>query len=335
MLKTLLSASGIAAGLMGPIAAGAAADTAAPWTYNAIVDNDSFFGIDDRHYTNGLYLSMTSPAEPDCGFCGRLSGALSLPADGPVAYRTGYFLGQSMFTPGALSLADPDPKDRPYAGWLYLGARVYRESTATLDRLEVKLGGVGPGSGADAVQRWWHALHWFGGVPPEGWHHQLKDEPGLVLTEQRIWRVTLLPDPFGMELLPQTNVSVGNVFTYAGAGISWRVGQNLRADWGGPHVEPGLAGADFIDERALAPLAWYVYVAVEGRAVARNLFLDGNSFQHSASVDKEPFVADVETGVAVLSDWVGVRMSYTRRSAEFKSQHRQDEFVSVVLSFLH
>src|SRR5262245_13813159 len=114
MPKTLLFASGIAAGLLHLVPAAAAAQTPAQWTYNAIVGNDSFFGIADRHYTNGLYLSLTSPVVADCSFCQSLAFALTLPADGPFTYRRGYFLGQSMFTPEDLSLADPDSTDRPY-----------------------------------------------------------------------------------------------------------------------------------------------------------------------------------------------------------------------------
>ena len=50
---------------------------------------------------------------------------------------------------------------------------------------QVSLGVVGPASGADAVQRWWHSLKIFGGQQPEGWHSQIKDEPGFILTGQR------------------------------------------------------------------------------------------------------------------------------------------------------
>jgi hypothetical protein len=175
----------------------------------------------------------------------------------------------------------------------------------------------------------------FGGVPPAGWHRQLNDEPGIVVTEQRIWRLTLLPDPFGIDLLPEANLSVGNVFTYAGAGVTLRVGQNLRADWGPPRIEPGIVGSDFIEQGALAPVAWYAYVSVEGRAIARNIFLDGNTFQDSPNVDKEAFVADISTGIDFLWDWVSVRANYTRRTKEFKGQANDDEFFSIGLSFVH
>lgn len=332
--KTLLVTSFALAAMMTGLSSAQAAAPQGGWTYNALVDNDSFAHISDRHYTNGLYFSATSGARTECATCAWFADNLMLPNADPTTYRYGFFLGQSILTPEDLSLSIPDPTDRPYGGWLYLGARVYREGGNVLDRLEAKLGVVGPSSGADAVQRWWHAMKLWGGVPPQGWRHQLKDEPGIVLTGQRIWRVTLLPDPFGIDLLPEANISLGNIFTYAAAGITLRVGQNLRADWGPPRVEPGIVGSDFIDERALAPVAWYGYVAVEGRAFARNLFLDGNTYKHGPSVDKEAFVADFTTGAAFLWDWFSLRVSYTERTQEFKTQRNNDQFFSVGLSFV-
>ncbi len=303
------------------------------WTAVVMNENDAYFNISDRHYTNGGYASLTSPARPDCQTCGRLSDRFMLPP-GTVGstHRYGFFAGQSIFTPEDLSLAVPDPADRPYAGWLYAGARLYRESTRMLDRLEVKVGVVGPASGADAVQRYWHALHWFGGVPPHGWSSQLKNEPGLVLSGQRIWRVPLVDAFLDAEILPEANLSLGNVFTYAGAGASLRLGRNLAADWGPPRIEPALQGSDFIDRDAAGSFAWYVFAGVEGRAVARNLFLDGNSFEDSPHVAREIFVADFNAGFALIAGAIALRAAYTERTHEFETQRANDKFVSLTLS---
>jgi hypothetical protein len=300
------------------------------WTVTLINDNDAYFNIGDRHYTNGVYASATSPPRTECASC-RFLARLMLPESGAVSFRYGLFAGHNMFTPEDLSLADPDPDDRPYAGWLYGGARLYRESQGTLDRLEMKLGIAGPLSAADAIQRWWHALHWFGGVPPQGWNHQLKNEPGIVLSGQRTWRVPLVETFIDAELLPEANISLGNIFTYAGAGVSFRLGRNLDVDWGPPRIEPALQGSDFFNEAA-GSFAWYVYAGVEGRAIARNLFLDGNSFTDSARVTREPWVADFDLGLALFGGPFAFRASYTKRTREFKTQQGNDEFVSFTLS---
>ena len=304
-----------------------------PWTINLMIENDSFFHIADRHYTNGMYVSATSNSDPDCATCRYLADHLMNENPDPEkTYRFGGFAGQSMFTPEDLSLNPPDPRDRPYGGWVYVGARLYRETENVLDRAEANIGWVGPGSGADAVQRWWHALHWFGGVPPKGWHDQIKDEPGVELSEQRIWRRWSPIGPFEAEVLPEANVSLGNVLTYAAAGAALRFGQRLHADWGAPRIPPALSGSDFIAYDRVKPFAWYGYIGFEGRAVVRNIFLDGSSFQHSANVEKKPLVADLVVGAAVLSRYVSFYASYTVRSREFKTQNGDDAFFSFTLT---
>jgi hypothetical protein len=299
---------------MAPIAA-----AAQNWTVTLINDNDAYFNIGDRHYTNGLYASLTTPPRADGQDFNR---------------RYSVFLGQSIFTPADLSLADPDPDDRPYAGWLYGGVKMYNENAAMLDRVELKLGIVGPSSAADAIQRWWHSLHVFGGIPPVGWSHQLEDEPGVVMSAQRIWRVTLAEGLIDGELLPEANLSVGNVFTYAGVGASLRAGRNLRADWGPPRIEPALQGSDFVDRDAAGSFAWYVFAGIEGRAIARNIFLDGNTFRDSPRVSRETFVADYSIGAALIGGPLAFRLSYTERTREFETQRGNDKFVSLNLSFL-
>jgi hypothetical protein len=77
---------------------------------------------------------------------------------------------------------------------------------------------------------------------------------------------------------------------------------------------------------------WYVTAGVDGRAIARNIFLDGNTFRDSRSVDKEPFVGDLHWGVVLA--WRRVRVSYTHvvRTREFTTQGKHDEFGAFSLS---
>jgi len=45
---------------------------------------------------------------------------------------------------------------------------------------------------------------------------------------------------------------------------------------------------------------WYVFAGAEGRVVAHNIFLDGNSFATSQSVPKKTLVADFQIGAAII-----------------------------------
>jgi lipid A 3-O-deacylase len=317
--------------------AAAAQDEGRDWTFNALEENDSF--VDgDEHYTQGLYFSLfaAQKAGEDRYFdrLRSIADAIMLPAAGGRIHFGGFF-GQSIFTPEDLRRTPPDPTDRPYAGWLYGGMSLYRETDATLDRATLTLGLVGPGAGGRKVQNGWHAFTapLLNAPQVDGWPFQLKNEPGIVLSEERKWRFAAPAGPFEMDVLPEVNVSLGHIFTYAGAGAVLRFGQRLKADWGQPRVQPAISGSDFVNRDALRDgWAWYVFAGGEGRAVARNIFLDGNTWEDSPSVDREPFVADFTAGAALVGHGFRLGASYTLRTDEFDGQRGRDDFLALNLS---
>jgi hypothetical protein len=68
--------------------------------------------------------------------------------------------------------------------------------------------------------------------------------------------------------------------------------------------------------------------------VAHNLFLDGNTFEGSPSVDERPGVADFVGGVSLF--WgraVKLDFAITERTKEFYGQHGEDRFGMITLSF--
>ena len=306
-------------------ACAAVADTREP--LNLIEENDSFINGSDRHYTQGLELSQTfAPAAKDD--IDMLVENLMLP-DGGNQWRTGWFAGQTIYTPENFIAAAPT-NDRPYAGWLFAGLRDYRYDDNVLDKVEITLGTTGPMALGREVQTWWHSMGLTGGLKPLGWHYQLHDEPGLILSEQRIWRVTLADGPLEAEILPEANVSVGNIFDYAGAGGMLRIGQGLKSDWGPPRIQPALSGADF---QNVDDVSWYLFAGVEGRAVGRNIFLDGNSFDASRSIQKYNLTSEFDAGLALQFPAFRMLGSYSRRSNEFVGQVGNDQLASFTLSF--
>lgn len=298
-------------------------------TFNLVTENDSYISISgDRHYTNGIYFSWTSAGRTDADSFAR---HLMLPGAGPAEWRSGYFLGQAIFTPENLTAFNPPATDRPYAGWLFGGARLYRDSGDTLDKIELTAGIVGPAALGGDVQKFWHAAFVPSAAHPNGWHDQLRDEPGLVLSEERIWRVPLSRGPLEAEALPEANLSAGNVYDYAGLGGMLRFGHGLATDWGPPRIAPAEQGSDF---QTVNGFSWYVFAGGEARAVARNLFLDGNSFHGGPRVDKKTFVADINAGAALLFAHARVIASYTHRTREFRGQNGDDELGSLTVAFI-
>jgi len=293
-----------------------------------VVENDSLYG-NDGHYTNGIALLWVPTDGPAPGWAVRIAQWLPwIPKSARIHH--GYVFGQDMYTPSDITMADPQLDDRPYAGWLYGTIGLAIESGRQLDQVALTLGVVGPASLAEQGQKLIHEIR--GSAEPQGWDTQLENEPGIVLTYQRSWRGLASHRLAGLELelTPHLGGALGNVYTYANAGMTFRVGKGLSLDYGPPRIQPSVPGSGFFVPADR--FAWYLFAGFEGRAVARNIFLDGNTFQDSRSVDKEALVGDLQGGFLV--NWRGVRLTYTHvlRSPEFDSQDDSEQFGAVSLS---
>ena len=113
-----------------------------------------------------------------------------------------------------------------------------------------------------------------------------------------------------------------------------RLGQNLNADYGPARIKPALSGTTWFDPSQLqGPMGWYIFVGAQGKAVARNIFLDGNTFVASPSVTKETLVADLSGGVSFFwADLAKVDFVLTWRSKEFVGQPEPDRYGGVNIS---
>lgn len=301
--------------------------------FSLMIENDAV-GDTDQGYTNGLRAAWTSPAGKRPFWAGIGLEKLPLLArDATLRYEAS--LGQSIFTPQNIDRVRADPRDRPYAGFTHVGLGVTAVAPARtsgvqrIDQLQLTLGIIGPASLAGDTQITWH--RWFGFAPPNGWAGQLRNEPALNLSYRQSLR---LPPAhiagLDADLTPHWGFAIGNVYDYANAGATLRIGSDLPTHAVG-RIEPSIAGGGAFNRSRRVHLQ--AFAGVDARAIARNIFLDGNSFRSGPSVDKNAIVVDVEGG-AVLT-WRGVRLSYTHvfRSREFKRQPRPANFGSLGLAF--
>jgi hypothetical protein len=325
--------------VLGTLYAPAASGEQAPdprWQSSIVEENDAFIGDLDEHYTQGLRIGLISgelaPGDWGRGALTALARTIFFPTGSAGRVRYGLFAGQSIFTPENTQLSRPDPRDRPYAGWLYGGAKLMRQNERVLDRAEITIGLVGPGAAAAHTQNSYHELtfDYLEAGRVNGWGHQLRNEPGLILTYGRSWRLAGSLGPFEVDALPEAEAALGNIFTYASAGGMLRFGQRLGIDWGPPRIEPAISGSDFVNREALRDhwLAWYLFAGTEGRLIAQNIFLDGNTSRSGPHVDKKPVVADFTIGAAAITPHGRLAASYTRRTPEFDRQDKYDQFVS-------
>jgi len=295
------------------------------------VENDYFVSDDDSQYTHGMRLSYYSGANEVPGIV--RNGVQYLPFFAEWGdLRSSFAIGQNMYTPDDLTATEVVEDDRPYAGWLHFDIGLTSDTQARRDLLELSLGVVGPASYAQQVQTEFHKV--IGAQVGEGWDNQLQNEPAVMLTYERQFR-GYEPERFqGVEAdaVPNWGFAVGNVYTYASTGIMFRLGSDLTQDYGPPLIQPSLPGSGYFERRGWNDVNWYVFGGVQGRAVAYNIFLDGNTFQNSHSVDKEIFVGAVQAGVVVT---VGdIRLGFTQilQSPEFEGQDHPDNYGAITVS---
>ncbi|MFT3867177.1 MAG: lipid A deacylase LpxR family protein [Nibricoccus sp.] len=303
-------------------------------------ENDLFTGT-DQHYTNGLKFSWLSADLAGWGQEGwrkTLVGMLPFVNRPEGQKNFGLALGQNIYAPRDVEARNPDPTDRPFAGWTYLEMAFVSKTPSIADILSIQAGVVGPHSMAEDSQRIVH--RWTASAEPRGWDYQLRDEFGLNVIFERRWRLygRALSRILGVDLVPHAGASLGNVQTYANAGGTIRLGFNLPSDFGVQLARPGSVGetpTDDLDPRVSVRrnFSLFIFGAADGRAVARDIFLDGNTFRDSRSVEKKRFVADLSAGVGLVPGRWQVTYTQVWRTREFKSQRdKYDSFGSVTLS---
>jgi hypothetical protein len=309
-------------------------------TFTFYLEND-WFGGTDRHYTNGFkfaWLSADLAGWDQQGW--RKAVAESLPfVNRPGGQKNfGFAFGQNIYTPQDQDAFVPDPTDRPYAGWTYLEFTFLSKTERVADAMTIQVGMVGRHSYAQDVHTGVHKL--TNNVLANGWAYQLHDEVGVNLVYERKWRLfgRAVHETLGVDFVPHAGVSLGNVQTYANAGTTLRLGFNLPSDFGVELIRPGGGGNSPIDDRdpRVSPdrnWSFFVFAAGDGRAVARDIFLDGNTFRDSPSVEKRPFVADLSYGAGFIAGRWQVTFTQVFRTREFETQpHQYNEFGSLTIS---
>ncbi len=308
-------------------------------------ENDLFFGT-DRYYTDGVQLLIKQRAIDESSvpvaFVKTLCRAVRCESDRIEFVR--HKVGQLMYTPSRIAVAESQPFDRPWAGMLYY-TREYEllsPSRETRTTLSGTVGIIGPGSLAEQTQKWIHRT--FTGATPLGWDNQLGGELGLMaLVEQRRAVPALsTSNAEGVQLKTTGSVrgAVGNIMTFVGIGGTIGVGKDLdpaaeRTDGISTKVlkPPGFV-TQSVDKTRQPPasraclFSWLecsAYASVELRWMIRNVFLDGTLFRSGPSVEKKPLVADITLGVRLdfpqtrnehSGSWY-VSFAATRRSPQF------------------
>ena len=313
--------------------------------FSLFVENDVFAGLDSG-YTNGVRFIWVSPRLDDAAKSPRvprwldtMSRRLPFPRSKESQRFLSLRLGQSIYTPVDLECRDLIIEDRPYAGFAYAGLGFHVMNESTMDTLEIEAGIVGPHSFAGDIQKLWHKL--FGWRYPNGWEHQLRDEPALSIAYDRKWKVRRPADTKALtwDVISHAGAALSNVITGATSGIELRAGWRIPKDFGTTLIQEGSASASLFEERdrratGRDPLGFHVFIALEGHAVLRNLFLDGNTFRDSHRVAKNPFTADLMAGFALHYRRFKFSFAYIVQTMQFNTQKNYPVYGALNLSLV-
>lgn len=314
-------------------------------TLTLYFENDTFFGT-DYLYTNGVKLSWTSPDLEDCrdtstmgAWADSLIGWLPFTQNPGFRRSLSLSFGQNMYTPEDTESRELIEDDRPYAGVTYLGMGFTGKDLHQMNTWEIMLGIAGRHSYAEDVQKLIH--RWKGVDIPQGWDHQIGDEPFLNLFFEHRRKIfqSRGGGGWGYDLIPNVGAGLGNLFIGAHAGAQVRFGWNLPNDFGTSLIRPGSetnAPLNEEDPRFFPPFhRWgvHVFLGADGQGILRNMTLDGNTFRDSHSVDKEYFVGSFMAGVGFIISRFKITFLQVYQTKAFKTQKGDEKYGSITVSY--
>lgn len=310
---------------------------------NFYLEND-LFADTDTDYTNGVRYSLAASQTKNVGDS-KLPEFLKtanlklittyknlFPKNSQGAEITTRFIAtfaQRMYTPEDKEPTEVIDDQRPYAGWLYLGMATHLRAERQLNTLELDLGIIGPAALGREIQ---DAVHDARGITKfQGWDNQLSNELGFSIILERKQKTREYQFGRGLEadIIGHWGGSLGNVATYLNAGIEFRLGWELPDDFGTSALRPGGDNSVSGSEHE----GFHLFASVDTRLVARDIFLDGNTFKNSHSVTKKNVVADAAVGFSF--NFHRFKVSYARifRTKEFDLQPKYHSYGSIAISY--
>jgi len=311
------------------------------------LENDVWLDQDDG-YTNGLFLGWVSPPLEEKSksswlrFLYRLNTRLlgndarmespenCLDPETSGQRWAALSIAQGMFTPADLTREEIISDDRPYAGLLLASLTFVRNSGRTQTSWGGGLGVVGPLSLAEATQKWLHRT--YGWTEPRGWTNQLKNEPVVDIWLSRFWTIwSLDKKEAGWNSVFKAGLGgqLGNLMTGLEATLDFRFGLNVQP---GQEVWLPTPLCNQISLTGVKRTSIYAFCRVTGRALARNLLIEGNTFVSSHGQSLRHFYGQLTSGLAYESQQAVLSFYAAIRTKEFKGQKYFDPYCGLSFS---
>lgn len=306
------------------------------WTldrFNYYFENDIYTKTDDG-YSAGARLSLLY-------FIGNqdysLYNLLFLDDNMTDSYFS-ISLTNQIFTPTDTTSTFLQVDDRPYAGWTYIDVGIHKSSKKILRSLSLKVGIIGPDSGAEEIQNGIHKL--VGSDEVEGWNHQLNNELGVNLKYiQKCILASNFEKTLDWSIIPFFSAELGNVAINASAGLNTRFGYNIPQDFGVSSIdiggEPGIPIYEQYRNAKLQNWSFSFNLMASTSVVGHDIFLDGNTFTSSHSVEKEQYIYYGGFGFTIRYKSFVFDFLEVHNSKKFKKETKGHGVGTMVFSWLY
>lgn len=266
------------------------------------LDNDIFDNT-DRYYTNGIYITYTSPA---FAFW-RINSILPVSNRNCMEYNT-LELHHAMFTPLTTKVTPTLKNDRPYSSILYL--RFSRKSEIPDKGLSLKasfdIGVIGKAAGGELLQKGVHA-----GLPtndePMGWDTQIANDFIINYTYELRQRF-FTKGTFNAYSI--NSASLGTLNTSASSGIGIRISTDKD------FLSPLPSTLNELSNRSSRVWKCSFETNITGTAVAYNATLNGGLMNKTSIFVLKPH--EIERLL------VNVEMSFNARYKKYGIQFAQN-----------
>ncbi|MWV61987.1 DUF2219 family protein [Helicobacter saguini] len=235
--------------------------------------------------------------------------------------RYAFSAAQEINTPHNKFAIDTPRDDLPYSGYLYLSAMAQNRIHNFLEQTSVNIGVVGPYALGRETQDSIHDSLNVGKYP--GWNYQLQNEPIFNLYYKAAYKMPILPS--FIEAIPRTAIALGNAHTHLDLALNLRAGYGVNGDFGFSYARNSGFNTTSINN------AFRIYAQLDilARLVARNIFIQGNTFGGlQTNLALNPLIYELNIGA--LCAWKGfsLGLNYTIRSQEFSTQIGSDNFAT-------
>lgn len=273
----------------------------------------------DRYYTNGLILHLRRALRQDTTIGKIEKRILELE------------LGHKLFSPYSAKAPNPALHDRPFTGYLYVGASYdlfYKKES--LLKLSAQFGTIGPRAKGREIQENYHK--WLKIYPVLGWDYQLKNEYGLNLAanyDRLLYRFFNKK----ADLIGNSAAMLGNTFSGANLGFTFRLGLINSLD---QSVSFNSRISNNTKENPKPKTEIFLFAKPLINYVAYDATIEGGLFikdKGPITFNAKPWVYSLQSGISFSSARWSFSYILTNKSKDVESTAKSYRYASLIFLY--